>query len=159
MSVYDFSVKDAKEKEIDLHSFSGKVLLIVNTASKCGFTPQYADLEKLYQQYHDKGLEILAFPCDQFAHQEPGTDAEIQSFCQMNYGVTFPVFAKINVNGRGAHPLYKYLREQKGDLLGNAIKWNFTKFIVDKEGNVVERYASNVNPSEIAPAIEKLLIQ
>jgi glutathione peroxidase len=157
MSVYDFTVKNARGQDIDLHEYAGKVLLIVNVASKCGFTPQYTDLEKLYLQYQAKGLEILGFPCDQFAHQEPGTDEEIQSFCQLNYGVTFPVFAKIKVNGPQAHPLYKYLRSQKGDVLGNSIKWNFTKFLIDKKGTVVERYASQITPFEIAPMIEELL--
>lgn len=157
MSTYDFEVKDAKGNLVALNAFSGKVLLIVNTASKCGFTPQYAGLEDLYKKYKDKGFVILGFPCDQFAHQEPGNDAEIQSFCQMNYGVTFPVMAKIEVNGKNAHPLYKYLRAQKKELLGDSIKWNFTKFLIDKQGKVVERFAPNFEPSEIAPEIEKLL--
>lgn len=158
-SIYDFSVKTAQGSEKTLAEYKGKVLLVVNTASKCGFTPQYADLQRLYDAYHDKGLEILAFPCDQFAHQEPGTDAEIQSFCETNYGVTFPVFAKIDVNGKNAHPLFQYLRKQKKELLGNAIKWNFTKFLVDRQGNFVERYAPSFNPAEIAPELENLLTQ
>jgi glutathione peroxidase len=158
MSVYDFTVKDARGNERNLIEYQGKVLLIVNTASKCGFTPQYAELQKLYDTWREKGLEILGFPCDQFAHQEPGTDEEIQQFCQLNYGVNFPVFAKINVNGKDAHPLFKYLRKQKkAGLLGDAIKWNFTKFLVDRQGNVVERFAPNTNPAELAPEIEKLL--
>jgi glutathione peroxidase len=157
MSVYDFTVKTATGTEKSLVEYKGKVLLIVNTASKCGFTPQYKELQTLYDKYHIKGLEILAFPCDQFAHQEPGTDAEIQSFCQINYGVTFPVFGKIEVNGKNAHPLYKYLRSQKKELFGDSIKWNFTKFLIDREGNLVERYAPSLSPAEIAPAIEKLL--
>ncbi len=157
MSAHDFQVKDAKGNTIELKQYAGKVLLIVNTASKCGFTPQYAGLEELYKNYQDKGLVILGFPCDQFAHQEPGSDAEIQSFCQMNYGVTFPVMSKIEVNGKNAHPLYKYLRSEKKELLGDSIKWNFTKFLIDKQGNVVQRFAPNFEPAGIAPEIEKLL--
>jgi glutathione peroxidase len=158
-TIYDFTIRDSQGQDINLITFKGKVLLIVNTASKCGFTPQYAELQELYNSFHNKGLEILAFPCDQFAHQEPGSDAEIQAFCQLNYGVTFPVYAKINVNGSDAHPLYKYLKTQKKELLGNSIKWNFTKFLIDREGKVVERYAPAFKPSEIAPTIEKLLNQ
>jgi glutathione peroxidase len=158
-SIYDFSVKTSQGTEKTLEGYKGKVMLVVNTASKCGFTPQYADLQKLYDKYHEKGLEILAFPCDQFAHQEPGTDEEIQSFCQMNYGVTFPVFSKIDVNGKNAHPLFEYLREQKKSLLGDAIKWNFTKFLIDRQGNFVDRYAPSLNPAEISPKLEKLLAQ
>lgn len=157
MSAHDFHVKDAKGNTVELKQYAGKVLLIVNTASKCGFTPQYAGLEELYKKYQEKGLVILGFPCDQFAHQEPGTDAEIQSFCQMNYGVTFPVMAKVEVNGNNADPLYKYLRSEKKELLGDSIKWNFTKFLIDKQGKVVKRFAPNFEPAEIAPEIEKLL--
>ena len=157
MSVYDFTVNTASGTEKSLAEYKGKVLLVVNTASKCGFTPQYKELQSLYDTYHQQGLEILAFPCDQFAHQEPGTDSEIQAFCQMNYGVTFPVFGKIEVNGKNSHPLYGYLRKQKKDLFGDSIKWNFTKFLIDREGNVVERYAPSLSPSEIAPAIQKLI--
>jgi len=157
MSAHDFQVKDAKGNTIELKQYAGKVLLIVNTASKCGFTPQYAGLEELNKKYQDKGLVILGFPCDQFAHQEPGSDAEIQSFCQMNYGVTFPVMSKIEVNGKNAHPLYKYLRSERKELLGDSIKWNFTKFLIDKQGNVVQRFAPNFEPAGIAPEIEKLL--
>jgi glutathione peroxidase len=157
MSVYDFTVNTASGTEKSLAEYKGKVLLVVNTASKCGFTPQYKELQSLYDTYHQQGLEILAFPCDQFAHQEPGTDSEIQAFCQMNYGVTFPVFGKIEVNGKNSHPLYSYLRKQKKDLFGDSIKWNFTKFLIDREGNVVERYAPSLSPSEIAPAIQKLI--
>jgi glutathione peroxidase len=157
MSIYDFSVKTAQGTTKSLADYKGKVVMIVNTASKCGFTPQYAELETLYKTYHDKGLEILAFPCDQFAHQEPGTDAEIQTFCQMNYGVTFPVFAKINVNGKTANPLYQYLRNQKKEFLGDSIKWNFTKFLIDRQGNFIEKYAPSLRPVDISPQIEKLL--
>lgn len=155
--IYEFSVRQPNGTEKSLQEYQGKVMLIVNTASKCGFTPQYAQLQELYDKYHDKGLEILAFPCDQFAHQEPGTDEEIQQFCQINYGLTFPVFSKIDVNGSTAHPLFKYLRSQKGGLLGGTIKWNFTKFLVDRQGNVVKRFAPTVNPTELTPDIEALL--
>jgi glutathione peroxidase len=157
MSVYDFIVKTSSGKETNLSAYSGKVMLIVNTASKCGFTPQYAELQELYVKYHEKGLEILAFPCDQFAHQEPGTDAEIQTFCQVNYGVTFPVFAKIDVNGKTADPLFVYLRAQKKTLFGDAIKWNFTKFLIDRQGNFIDRYESAVKPLDLSSQIEKLL--
>lgn len=157
MTVYDFTVKTASGNDKPLSDYRGKVLLIVNTASKCGFTPQYTELQQLYERYHEKGLEILAFPCDQFAHQEPGSDAEIQTFCQVNYGVTFPVFAKINVNGRSAHPLFSYLRAQKKGFLGNSIKWNFTKFLVDRNGNFIDRFESATTPLEISPLIEGLL--
>jgi glutathione peroxidase len=157
MAIYDYTVKDSRGSDVPLKSYQGKVLLVVNTASKCGFTPQYKELQELYDRYHTRGLEILAFPCDQFAHQEPGTDEEIQQFCQMNYGVTFPVFSKIEVNGENAHPLYAYLRGQKKGLLGGAIKWNFTKFLVDADGNVVERFAPTVQPTTMTPEIEKLL--
>jgi glutathione peroxidase len=159
MSVYDYIVQTASGKEQALAEYQGKVLLIVNTASKCGFTPQYGELQNLYDQYHDQGLEILAFPCDQFAHQEPGTNEEIQSFCQLNYGVTFPVFAKIDVNGSKAHPLYQYLRSQQGGLLGDSIKWNFTKFLVGRDGNVVSRSAPAVAPEKMAEEIQALLSQ
>lgn len=156
-SIYDFQVKNARGNEQPLADFQGKVLLVVNTASKCGFTPQYAELQELYNTWHAKGLEILAFPCDQFGHQEPGSDEEIQQFCQLNYGLTFPVFAKIEVNGENAHPLYHFLRSQQKGLLGDNIKWNFTKFLVDRNGQVVDRFAPNVSPTSLAPDIEKLL--
>jgi glutathione peroxidase len=157
MNAYDFQVKTINGSTKTLAEYKGKVLLLVNTASKCGFTPQYAELEQLYLKYKEKGLEILAFPCDQFAHQEPGTDAEIQTFCQVNYGVTFPIFSKINVNGRDAHPLFVYLRSQKKSMLGNMIKWNFTKFLIDRNGNFVARYEPAVKPLEIEGEISKLL--
>ncbi len=130
---------------------------MVNTASKCGFTPQYTELQTLYETWHAKGLEILAFPCNQFGQQEPGNDAEIQQFCQLNYGLTFPVMAKIDVNGENAHPLYRYLCSQKTSVRGSDIQWNFTKFLIDQNGNVVKRYESNVNPQEIGGEIETLL--
>ena len=156
-SVYDFTATLLDGRTLGLSEFRGRVLLIVNTASKCGFTPQYEGLQSLYSKYKDRGLEVLAFPCDQFGHQEPGSDAEIKSFCQLNYGVDFPLFSKIEVNGNGAHPVFKFLKSQKGGLLGNSIKWNFTKFLVDKKGKVVERFAPTTPPTAIEPQIEKLL--
>ena len=157
-SVYEFSVKDIHGKDQKLDRYKNKVMLIVNVASKCGFTPQYKGLEALYEKMHDRGLEVLGFPCNQFGAQEPGTEKEIESFCELNYGVSFPMFAKIEVNGGDAAPLYKYLKKEKPGLLGSeAIKWNFTKFLVDRKGNVVERYAPNVEPQAIAADIEKLL--
>jgi glutathione peroxidase len=157
-SVYDFSVKDIHGKSVDLARYKGKALLIVNTASKCGFTPQYKGLEALYRKMHGKGLEILGFPCNQFGAQEPGSESEIESFCEVNYGVTFPLFAKIDVNGRNAAPLYRYLKKAKPGLLrSEVIKWNFTKFLVDRQGNVVARYAPNVEPESLAGDIAKVL--
>lgn len=157
MSIYDFSATLNNGADQSLAAYKGKVLLIVNTASKCGFTPQYKGLQELYAKYHDRGLEILGFPCDQFGHQEPGNDEEIKSFCDLNYGVTFPLFSKIEVNGDGADPLYKFLKSEKGGLLGDAIKWNFTKFLVNKQGSVVERFAPTTTPEKIAADIEREL--
>ncbi len=156
--IYDYTVKDSKGNEVKLKDYQGKAMIIVNTASKCGFTPQYEDLQKLYDEYHDQGLEILAFPCNQFGKQESGSNEEIQEFCQINYGLTFPVMGKINVNGKEADPLYKYLKSEKGGgLLGKNIKWNFTKFLVDREGNVVERFAPTVKPLDMKGNIEEVL--
>lgn len=156
--VYDFSVTDIHGKPKNLVDYRDKVMLIVNTASQCGFTPQYKGLEAVYERLHQRGLEVLGFPCNQFGGQEPGSEEEIESFCQVNYGVTFPLFAKIDVNGKHAAPLYDYLKKSKPGLLGSeAIKWNFTKFLVDRKGNVIERYAPNVEPEAIVPDIEKLL--
>ncbi len=157
-TVYDFEVDDIHGKPRKLAQYRDQVLLIVNTASKCGFTPQYKGLEALYQKMHPRGLEVLGFPCNQFGAQEPGDAKAIESFCEINYGVTFPLFAKIDVNGAKAAPLYQYLKKQKPGLLGSeAIKWNFTKFLVDRKGNVVERYAPNVEPEAITGDVEKLL--
>jgi glutathione peroxidase len=157
-SIYDFSVEDIKGKPQKLDRYKDKVVLIVNVASKCGFTPQYKGLEALYEKLHARGLEVLGFPCNQFGAQEPGSEDEIAQFCELTYGVKFPLFAKIDVNGDGAAPLYQYLKKTKPGLLGSeAIKWNFTKFLVDRKGNVVERYAPNVEPQAIAGDIEKLL--
>lgn len=158
MSIYDFRVTDIHGTEHRLDRYKGQVLLIVNVASKCGFTPQYQGLEALYEQLHDRGFEVLGFPCNQFGAQEPGTEEEIESFCERNYSVSFPLYAKIDVNGAQAAPLYRYLKKEKPGLLGSqAIKWNFTKFLVDRDGKVVERYAPNVEPETIGPDIEKLL--
>jgi glutathione peroxidase len=157
-SIYDFEVKDIHGKAVPLSRYKGKVLLIVNTASKCGFTPQYKGLEALHQKYHARGLEVLGFPCNQFGAQEPGTEDEIASFCELNFGVTFPLFAKVDVNGDDAAPLYRHLKQAKPGLLGSeAIKWNFTKFLVDRKGNVVERFAPNTEPDALAGDVEKLL--
>lgn len=153
-NVHHFKVKNTTGEVMDLSQFRNKVLLIVNTASQCGFTPQYQELEALYQQYKDQGLMILAFPCNQFGGQEPATDQDIQQFCQINYGVSFQVLAKINVNGPDAEPLFEYLKDQaRGLLKTRAIKWNFTKFLVNKDGIVVKRYAPRTKPSQFADAI------
>ena len=157
-SVYEFFVKGADGKQLALESYQGKVTLIVNVASKCGFTPQYDGLETVYKKYKDKGLVILGFPCNQFGAQEPGSNEEIQSFCQMNYGVSFPVMSKVEVNGDQADPLYQHLKAQAPGILGiEAIKWNFTKFLVGKDGKVIARYAPQTKPEEIATDIEKAL--
>lgn len=177
MSVYSYSVKDTYKNEISLSDYRGKVLLIVNTATKCGLTPQYAGLQKLYDTYQSKGFEILDFPCNQFMNQAPGSDEELSGFCQLNYGTTFKTFAKIDINGESSHPLYKYLKSEKNSdhdsnkkkgllsklmsLTGSAdsgeIKWNFTKFLVDREGNVIARFAPTTKPEELATAIERIL--
>ncbi len=158
MSVYDYSATAIDGKERSLADFKGQVLLIVNVASKCGFTPQYKGLEALYRRYRNQKFSILGFPCDQFANQEPGSDEEIMQYCGIKYDVTFPMFAKVEVNGDGAHPLYQYLKSaQKGILGTESIKWNFTKFLVDADGTVLERYAPKQTPEEIEPEIVPLL--
>jgi glutathione peroxidase len=147
---YDFAAKTIDGVERSLGDYRGKPLLVVNVASKCGFTPQYAGLEALYRKFHSQGLEVLGFPCDQFGHQEPGDESEIKSFCSTRYDVTFPLFAKIDVNGSNAHPLYQWLKSEKAGILGTeAIKWNFTKFLVDRTGRVVRRYAPSDTPEKI----------
>jgi len=157
MTLYDLTAKLNNGRNKKLADYKGKVLLIVNTASKCGFTPQYEGLQSLYAKYKDRGFEVLGFPCDQFGHQEPGSDAEIKEFCQLNYGVSFPLFSKIEVNGPDTHPVFKFLKSKKGGLLGDSIKWNFTKFLLDQKGSVVERFAPMTPPSAIEAQIERLL--
>lgn len=157
MNIYDISAETLQGETKSLHDYKGKVLVIVNTASKCGFTPQFEGLQKLYETYHDKGLEVLGFPCDQFANQEPGTSEEIASFCQKNYGVSFQMFDKIDVKGPNAHPLFQLLTKEAKGLLSEDIKWNFTKFLVDRDGNVVKRYAPQTAPEKMTKDIEKLL--
>jgi glutathione peroxidase len=155
MSIYEFTAKGGDGSDVSLGEFQGKVLLIVNTASACGFTPQYEGLQELYSRFQDRGFEILAFPCNQFGGQEPGTDQEIKSFCELNYGVKFKVFSKIDVNGQGAHPLFQFLKHEAPGLLGTeAIKWNFTKFLVSKTGEVLKRYAPQDKPDSLSEAIE-----
>ena len=157
MGLYDFTVKDINGKDVSLSEYKGKVLLIVNTATGCGFTPQYEGLEALYRELKDKDFEILDFPCNQFGNQAPGPEEEIVSFCKLRYDVSFPQFKKIEVNGANESPLYTWLKQQKGGVLGSAIKWNFTKFLVDREGNVVERFGSAVKPEKIDAKIAALL--
>lgn len=158
MSLYDFEVKTIENQTIKLETYKGKVLLIVNVASKCGFTYQYEGLEKLYKTYKDKGLVVLGFPCNQFSNQEPGNEEEIKNFCSLTYDVTFPMFSKIDVNGEHAHPLYVYLKEKQSGFLGSeSIKWNFTKFLVDKKGNVIDRFAPATNPESLEETIKGLL--
>ena len=157
-TVHDFTAKSLSGEDVSLADFRGKVLLIVNTASKCGFTPQYAGLEKLHEELSPRGFAVLGFPCNQFGQQEPGDAQEIQKFCSLSYNVTFPMFAKIDVNGADAHPLYEFLKSEKSGLLGiEAIKWNFSKFLVDQEGRVVERYAPTTTPASLKGDIEALL--
>ncbi len=157
-NVYDFKAEKLEGGEQSLSEYEGKVLLIVNTASKCGFTPQFDGLEKLFEKYKDQGLVVLGFPCNQFASQDPASNSEIGEFCQRNYGVSFPMFAKIDVNGSNAHPLYKYLtKEAKGVLGTEAVKWNFTKFLVGRDGNVIDRYATATKPEAMTKDIEKAL--
>ncbi len=155
--VTEFKVAKADGEQLDLSEYKGKVLLIVNTASKCGFTPQYEGLQSLYEEYKDQGFEVLAFPCNQFGHQEPGDAQEIANFCTLTYDVSFPVLGKIDVNGSNADPLFQHLKQQQRGLLGNAIKWNFTKFLVDRDGKVVSRHGSTTKPDHLRRDIEKLL--
>ena len=157
-SIYDFEVNTISGKQVPLESYKDKVLLIVNTASKCGFTPQFTGLEALYKELHEEGLEILGFPCNQFLKQDPGSDSEISEFCSLNYGVTFPMFSKIEVNGDNTHPLYQFLKAEAKGLLGSEkIKWNFTKFLVNRNGEVIKRYSPNTEPKDIAADIKALL--
>jgi glutathione peroxidase len=159
-NIYDFKADSLSGVPVDLKKYSGKVLLIVNTASNCGFTPQYKGLEAVYQQFKDKGVAVLGFPCNQFGAQEPGGAQEIGAFCEKNYGVTFPLFAKIDVNGDDAHPLFEHLKTKAPGVLGSeAVKWNFTKFLVKKDGTVFKRYAPQTEPKEMMADIEKLLAE
>ena len=156
-SIYDFSATSIEGNPVELSNYKDKVLLIVNTASQCGFTPQYQGLQSLYQKYSDRGLVVLGFPCNQFGQQEPGSTSEIQSFCETRFGVSFPLFEKIDVNGINAHPLFKYLTKAVPGILGTeGIKWNFTKFLVDRKGNVVKRYPSMTQPEDLEKEIESL---
>lgn len=156
--LYNISVKDIDMNSVDLRSYEGKTLLIVNVASKCGFTPQYKDLQNLYEKYQEQGLEVLGFPCNQFGAQEPGTNEEVKSFCDLNYNVSFRMFDKIDVNGSNASPLFKYLKHESPGIMGTeAVKWNFTKFLVNSDGKVVKRFAPKDGKSEIEPELQKIL--
>lgn len=154
---YDYKVKNISGEEVSMSDYKGKVVLIVNTASKCGFTKQYEGLEERYEKYKDQGFVILGFPCNQFGAQEPGGNEEIKNFCTSTFSVTFPMMSKIDVNGDDADPLYKFLKKEKGGILGDDIKWNFTKFLIDREGNVVDRFASQKTPKALEKEVEKLL--
>ena len=156
-TIYDFKAVASNGKEIDFKEFEGKVLLIINTASKCGFTPQFDGLEKLNEKYRDRGLVCIGFPCNQFANQDPGTDSEIEGFCRMNYGVTFQIMKKVDVNGKEAHPIIKYLRSQTKGLLGDRVKWNFTKFLVSRDGKIIKRFGPAIVPAKLESEIEKML--
>ena len=157
MEFYDFTAKDINGKEVSMRDYKGKVLLVVNTASNCGLTPQFEELEILYKEYKDKGFEILGFPCNQFAKQDPASNKEISQFCLINYGVTFNMFEKIDVNGKTAHPIYKYLKNEAKGILSKEIKWNFSKFLIDSEGRVIKRYSPTTKPLKLKEDIEKLL--
>ena len=158
-TIYDFKALTSKGKELDFSAFRGKVLLIVNTASKCGFTPQFAGLEELNQRYKEQGLVTIGFPCNQFAHQDPGSDSEIEGFCQLNYGVTFQIMNIVDVNGEAADPIFKYLKAQTKGFLGSRIKWNFTKFLISRDGSVIKRYAPTTKPESLTSDIEQFLAQ
>ncbi|MGM7669819.1 glutathione peroxidase [Microbacterium sp. A93] len=156
-TLYDFTAPTVAGQDQPLADYAGQVAVVVNTASKCGLTPQYEGLQELYAEYKDQGLVVLGFPCNQFANQEPGTDAQASEFCQLNYGVEFPMFAKVDVNGSGSHPLFAWLKKETSGLLGGAIKWNFTKFLVDRDGKVLERFAPATGPEKMRSAIEAAL--
>lgn len=157
MGFYQLSATLNNGQEKSFEDYQGKVVLVVNTASKCGFTPQYQGLQELYQSYHEQGFEVIGFPCNQFMGQEPGSDQEIQDFCQVNYGVSFPITKKVDVNGADAHPVFKYLTKESRGIMGGAVKWNFTKFLIDRQGNVVKRFAPTTKPQELKPEIERCL--
>ncbi len=156
-TLHDFSARGIDGSDVDLAAYAGQVVLVVNTASRCGFTPQYQGLQALHDRFADRGFAVLGFPCDQFGGQEPGTDEEISGFCERSFGVTFPLFSKVEVNGPGAHPVFEHLRTEKGGVLGDRIKWNFTKFLVGRDGRVVERYAPTTKPEKIAGDVEAAL--
>jgi len=158
-SLHDFQAPSLEGAPVDLASYDGQVVLVVNTASQCGLTPQYEGLQKLYDEFADQGFTVLGFPCDQFGHQEPGSEDEIGAFCERNFGVTFPMFSKVDVNGDDAHPVFRWLRSQKGGLLGSRIKWNFTKFLVGRDGQVIARYAPTTSPDKLSDDIAKALGQ
>lgn len=156
-TIYDFKAQTSKGKELDFNQFEGKVLLIVNTASKCGFTPQFEGLEKLHKTYQDQGLVVIGFPCNQFAHQDPGSDEEISGFCQLNYGVTFQMMKKVDVNGDQASPIFKYLKQQAGGFITSGIKWNFTKFLISRDGKTIKRFAPFTKPKKLEKDIRQML--
>ncbi len=156
-SLYNLSFTDNKGNEVNLNAYRGKPVLIVNTASKCGFTPQYDGLQKLYEEFGPQGLVVLGFPCDQFAHQEPGDDSAIEEFCSKNYGVSFPLSTKIDVNGSKTHPVFEFVKDHAGGMLGSRIKWNFTKFLVSPDGTTVQRFAPTTTPADLKPEVAKLL--
>ena len=158
MDFYNLEAKKISGETVSMSEYKGKTIIIVNTASKCGFTPQFEGLEKLYEKYKDQGLVILGFPCNQFGKQEPGVGEEIQEFCQINYGVTFPIFDKINVNGSDTHPIFKYLKSNLGGFLGSSIKWNFTKFVIDKNGKPIKRFGPTTKPEDMESFIKFLMI-
>lgn len=159
MEFYSLQANNLAREIISMEQFRGKTIIVVNTASKCGLTPQYEGLEKLYKQYNSRGLVVLGFPCNQFGNQEPGSSNDISEFCQINYGVSFPIFEKIDVNGQNTHPIFKYLKQRLGGFLGSSIKWNFTKFVIDKDGKPVKRFAPITKPEKMQPLIEKLVSQ
>lgn len=159
MEFYSLQANNLAGEIISMEQFRGKTIIVVNTASKCGLTPQYEGLEKLYKQYNSRGLVVLGFPCNQFGNQEPGSSNDISEFCQINYGVSFPIFEKIDVNGQNTHPIFKYLKQRLGGFLGSSIKWNFTKFVIDKDGKPVKRFAPITKPEKMQPLIEKLVSQ
>ena len=158
MEFYNLEAQTINGKMVSMSEYNGKTIIIVNTASKCGFTPQFEGLERLYQKYKDQGLIILGFPCNQFGKQEPGVGAEIQEFCQINYGVTFPIFDKVDVNGSNTHPIFKYLKSKLGGFLGSSIKWNFTKFVIDKNGKPIKRFGPTTKPENMESFIKFLMI-
>lgn len=157
VKIYDFEAVTLQQKVVSLGDYRGKTVIVVNTASKCGLTPQYEGLENLYKKYKDRGLIVLGFPCNQFGNQEPGQSSDIESFCQLNYGVSFPIFEKVDVNGANAHPLFVYLKSKLGGIFGSSIKWNFTKFIIDKNGNPVKRFSPYTKPEKMESFLKKIL--